>query len=153
MDLEPQLRGFLKKGWNGNGARMLTIATWIAKEKKYIVKQKIIDKDILLMTFLHILAYIFVRTPVPFLVITATTTLYIFKKLLTKIPLEELLEKLDRDTQKKLVLRMMNFCEARNIDPESADGVTKIIQDEEIKTGMVFIVLAFVHDDTKYYIL
>lgn len=153
MDLEPQLRGFLKKGWNGNGARMLTIATWIAKEKKYIVKQKIIDKDILLMTFLHILAYIFVRTPVPFLVITATTTLYIFKKLLTKIPLEELLEKLDRDTQKKLVLRMMNFCEARNIDPESADGVTKIIQDEEIKTGMVFIVLAFVHEDTKYYIL
>lgn len=132
---------------------MLTIATWIAKEKKYIVKQKIIDKDILLMTFLHILAYIFVRTPVPFLVITATTTLYIFKKLLTKIPLEELLEKLDRDTQKKLVLRMMNFCEARNIDPESADGVTKIIQDEEIKTGMVFIVLAFVHEDTKYYIL
>ena len=132
---------------------MLTIATWIAKEKKYIVKQKIIDKDILLMTFLHILAYIFVRTPVPFLVITATTTLYIFKKLLTKIPLEELLEKLDRDTQKKLVLRMMNFCEVRNIDPESADGVTKIIQDEEIKTGMVFIVLAFVHEDTKYYIL
>ena len=34
-----------------------------------------------------------------------------------------------------------------------ADGVTKIIQDEEIKTGMVFIVLAFVHEDTKYYIL
>ena len=119
--METKVRGFQRKGWNGNGARMLAIASWIAKIKTVKVKRKLVDKDIFLILVLILLAIKFIQSQILMLVILATSTSYIVKKLVSKIHLEDLLDNLDGDTQKLLVLKMMDYCELKIIDPESIE--------------------------------
>ena len=76
---------------------------------------------------------------------------YVVKKLLAKFYLEDILENLSRDSQKLLVLKLMDFCELKNIDPESVSDLGEALLDEQISDKMQEILSKFVTEETKYF--
>ena len=151
--LEQKFRSFHKKGWNITGARLLAVSSWIAHQNQVKAKRKFADIDILLVLLLLSLAIKFVTNSLVLLILASLSVSYIIKKLATKLHLEDLLETLSRDSQKLLVLQLMDFCELKNVDPESISDLSRSLHDEERSEKMLLILLKFVSEETKYYTL
>ena len=151
--LEKNFRVFSKTGWNSNGARMLAIASIVAKNSRKKIKKKFADFDIFVVFVLVSLAIKFLVNMVPFLIICALSMSYAIKKFLTKIYLDDALEVLKGDTQKILVLKLMNLCEIKTIDHESIKELADSLEDQAFCDQVLDIVISFIHEDTKYYVL
>ena len=151
--LEQRSRVFQKGGWNIAGSRLLAVSSWIAHQNQVKAKRKFADIDILLVLLLLSLAIKFVTNSLVLLILASLSVSYIIKKLATKLHLEDLLETLSRDSQKLLVLQLMDFCELKNVDPESISDLSRSLHDEERSEKMLLILLKFVSEETKYYTL
>ena len=151
--MDAKSRSFQRRGWNGNGSRMLAVASWIAKEKEDVVMRKFADMDIFLLFVAASLCIKFITNPVALVVMTSVKLVYIIKKLVSKYSLEDVLSELDGDTQKILVLKFMDFCEMNNIDPESISELCQKLEDQNICDKFYKLMCTFVVEDTKYYIL
>ena len=151
--LEQRSRVFQKGGWNIAGSRLLAVSSWIAHQNQVKAKRKFADIDILLVLLLVSLAIKFVTNSLVLLILASLSVSYIIKKLATKLHLEDLLETLSRDSQKLLVLQLMDFCELKNVDPESISDLSRSLHDEERSEKMLLILLKFVSEETKYYTL
>ena len=151
--LEQRSRVFQKGGWNIAGSRLLAVSSWIAHQNQVKAKKKFADIDILLVLLLVSLAIKFVTNSLVLLILASLSVSYIIKKLATKLHLEDLLETLSRDSQKLLVLQLMDFCELKNVDPESISDLSRSLHDEERSEKMLLILLKFVSEETKYYTL
>ena len=151
--LEQRSRRFQKLGWNIAGSRLLAVSSWIAHQNKVKAKRKFADIDILLVFVLVSLAIIFITNSTILLILGSLSVSYIVKKLTTKLHLEDLLETLSRDSQKLLVLQMMGFCELKNVDPESIPDLSRSLHEEQTSEQMLFILLKFVSEETKYFTL
>ena len=151
--MDTKSRSFQRRGWNGNGSRMLAMASWIAKEKEDVVMRKFADIDIFLLFVAASLCIKFITNPVALVVMTSVKLIYIIKKLVSKYSLEDVLSELDGDTQKILVLKFMDFCEMNSIDPESLSDLCQKLEDQNICDKFYKLMCTFVVEDTKYYIL
>ena len=151
--MDAKSRSFQRRGWNGNGSRMLAVASWIAKEKEDVVMRKFADIDIFLLFVAASLCIKFITNPVALVVMTSVKLTYIIKKLVSKYSLEDVLSELDGDTQKILVLKFMDFCEMNNIDPESISELCQKLEEPNICDKFYKLMCTFVVEDTKYYIL
>ena len=151
--LEQRSRVFQKGGWNIAGSRLLAVSSWIAHQNQVKAKRKFADIDILLVLLLVSLAIKFVTNSLVLLILASLSVSYIIKKLATKLHLEDLLETLSRDSQKLLVLQLMDFCELKNVDSESISDLSRSLHDEERSEKMLLILLKFVSEETKYYTL
>ena len=148
--LEQRSRSFQKGGWNIAGSRLLAVASWVAHQNEVKAKRKFADSDVVLVLVLVSLAIRFITNSTILLVLVSLSVSYIVKKLVTKFRLEDLLETLSRDSQKLLVLQLMDFCELTNIDPESFSDLSRCLHDEQTSEKMLFILLKFVSKETKY---
>ena len=150
--LEKKFRNFSKTGWNSNGSRMLAMASIVSRNSKKKLKKKFADVDIFLVFVLLSLAIKFL-TMVPFLIICSLSVSYSVKKFVSKLYLDDGLEALKGDTQKILVLKLMDFCEIKNIDPESIQDLAGHLEDKVFCDQVRNIIVSFVNEDTKFYVL
>ena len=67
--------------------------------------------------------------------------------------MDDVLESLKGDTQKILVLKLMDLCEIKNIDPESIRDLSQNLEDTVFCDKIIDIIVAFVNGDTKFYVL
>ena len=110
--------------------------------------------DPALMTIVAIsLAIKFLFDSVLLLIIVAMSTSYLVKKLVSKYSLGSVLAELEGDTQKVLVLKLMDLCEAKQIDPESIEDLSLNLNDALFCDRIFQILIKFINDDTKFYIL
>ena len=151
--MDTKSRSFQRRGWNGNGSRMLAVASWIANKKQDVVKRRFADKDIFLLFIAVSFSIKIITNSVLLLVISILALAYIIKKLVSKCSLEDVLSELDGDTQKILVLKFMDFCEMNNIDPESISDLCQQLEDQIICDKFYKLMCTFVTEDTKFYIL
>ena len=151
--LEQRSRRFQKGGWNIAGSRLLAVSSWMAHQNEVKAKRKFADIDVLLVFGLLSLAIKFITNSTILLILGSLSVSYIVKKLTTKLHLEDLLETLSRDSQKLLVLQLMDFCELKNVDPESISELSRFLHDKQTSEKMLFILLNFVSEETKYYTL
>ena len=63
------------------------------------------------------------------------------------------MELLKGDTQKILVLKLMNFCEIKNIDPESIKELADNLNEDLFYDQVLEIIVSFINEDTKFCIL
>ena len=151
-DLELRFKTFSKTGWNSNGSRMLATASLVSDKSNKKVKKKFADIDIFLVFVIVSLGIKFLTT-VPLLIICSLSASYIVKKIIGKLYLKDMIEDLSGDTQKILVLRLMDLCELNCIDPESIPDLANHLQDESFFEKVLVTVITFVNDDTKYYVI
>ena len=151
--LEQRSRRFQKGGWNIAGSRLLAVSSWMAHQNEVKAKRKFAEIDLLLVFVLISLAIITINSSTVLLILGSLSVSYIVKKLTTKLHLEDLLETLSRDSQKLLVLQLMDFCELNNVDPESISELSRFLHDKQTSEKMLFILLNFVSKETKYYTL
>jgi len=151
-DLETRFKTFSKTGWNSNGSRMLATASLVSDKSNKKVKKKFADIDIFLVFVIVSLGIKFLAT-VPLLIICSLSASFIVRKIIGKLFLKDLIEDLSGDTQKILVLRLMDLCELKCIDPESIPDLAKHLQDESFFEKVLVTVITFVNDDTKYYVI
>ena len=151
--LEQRSRKFQRVGWNVAGSRLLAVSCWLAQLNRLRVKRKFADIDIFLVFVLVSLAIKFVSSSLIVILLLSLSVSYVVKKLVTKLYLEDILETLSRDSQKQLVLKLMDFCELKSTDPESISDLSISLQDEQSCEKMQEILLKFVFEDTKYYAL
>ena len=151
--IDKKSRSFQRKGWNGNGSRMLALASWSATEQGTHVKRKFVDKDVFLIFVAISLAIKFLFDSVLLLIIVAMSTSYLVKKLVSKYSLGSVLAELEGDTQKVLVLKLMDLCEVKKIDPESIEDLSLNLNDALFCDRIFQILIKFINDDTKFYIL
>ena len=150
--LEQKFRDFSRTGWNSNGSRMLAMASILSRRSQKKLKKKFADVDIFLVFVLLSLAIKFLSM-VPFLVICSLSVSYSVKKYVTKMYMDDVLESLKGDTQKILVLKLMDLCEIKNIDPESIRDLSQNLEDTVFCDKIIDIIAAFVKEDTKFYVL
>ena len=148
---ERKFRSFSKAGWNPNGSRMLAMASIVSRKSQRKSKKKFADVDIFLVFVLLSLTIKFLSM-VPILVVCSLAISYSVKKLVTKIYLEDLLIVLSADVQKVLVLKLMDLCELKNIDPESVEEISKHLDDECFSGRVLDTVIDFIHNETKFYV-
>jgi len=67
--------------------------------------------------------------------------------------MDDVLESLKGDTQKILVLKLMDLCEIKNIDPESIQDLSENLEDTVFCDKILDVIVAFVKEDTKFYVL
>ena len=115
--LEQRSRSFQKGGWNIAGSRLLAVSSWIAHQNEVKAKRKFADIDVFLLFVLVCLALKFLTNSTILLVLVSLSVSYIVKKLVTKLRLEDLLETLSRDSQKLLVLQLMDLADEYEFDP------------------------------------
>ena len=151
--LEQRSRRFQKGGWNIAGSRLLAVSSWMAHQNEVKAKRKFADIDVFLVLVLVSLAIRFLTNSTILLLLVSLSVSYIVKKLVTKLRLEDLLETLSRDSQKLLVLQLMDFCELQSVDPESFSDLSRCLHDEQTSEKMLLILLNFVSEETKYYTL
>ena len=151
--LDQRSRRFQSGGWNVAGSRLLAVSSWIAKQDLLRVKRKFADIDVFLVFVLVSLAIKFVSSSLIVMLLVSLSVSYVVKKLLTKLYLEDILETLSRDTQKLLVLQLMDYCESKNIDPESISDLSRALLDEKISDRIQEILLKFVNEETKFFVI
>ena len=151
--MEQRSRSFQKGGWNIAGSRLLAVSSWIAQQNEVKAKRKFADIDVFLVLVLVSLAIRFLTNSTILLLLVFLSVSYFVKKLVTKLGLEDLLETLSRDSQKLLVLQLMDFCELHSVDPENISDLSRCLHDEQTSEKMLLILLNFVSKETKYYIL
>ena len=148
---EKKFRTFSKAGWNPNGSRMLAMASIVSRKTPKKLKKKFADIDIFLVFVLLSLAIKFLSM-VPILVVSSLSISYSVKKLVTKLYLEDLLIVLSADVQKVLVLKLMDLCELKNIDPESVEDLLKHLEEDGFSGRVLDTVIDFIHNETKFYV-
>ena len=134
---------------------MLALASWSAtkQETETHVKRKFVDKDVFLIFVAISLAIKFLFDSILLMIIVAMSTSYLVKKLVSKYSLGSVLAELEGDTQKVLVLKLMDLCEAKQIDPESIEDLSLNLNDALFCDRIFQILSKFINDDTKFYIL
>ena len=152
--LDKKSRQFQRKGWNGNGSRMLAAACWVAEIKRGRCKRKFVERDVFGLFVIICLVMKYSSNSIILLLTTALSISYGMKKLLTKHDLHKVLEDLNGPTQKFLVLKLMDFCEAENINPESLEDISKHLDLDTPACDEIFkISLDFINCETAYYVL
>ena len=149
--LDQRSRRFQGVGWNVAGSSLLAVSSWIAQQNRLRVKRKFAEVDVFLVLVLVSLAIKFLSSPLIVMLLVSLAVSYVVKKLLAKFYLEDILENLSRDSQKLLVLKLMDFCELKNIDPESVSDLGEALLDEQISDKMQEILSKFVTEETKYF--
>jgi len=151
--LELKLRRFKKKGWNGNGARLLSIASWIVSSNQDKVRRNFLDNKTFVLLSILILVYYLPTNTLQLLVAAVLFTYHSIEKLPITHNLEDILETLDNDKQKLLVLQMVEHCEVKKLDYESLTELTKYIEDAKNFNSFHEIILKFVDFETHYHLV
>ena len=150
--LDTKSRSFQRRGWNGNGSRMLAMACWVSAREGGIVKQNFVDRDSFVVFILVSLAINFISSLVLVLIIAALATSFLVRKLVSKHPVEHILEELHKDSQKILVLKLMDLCEVNHIDPENIKDICQNLEKKLYCDKIYEIISTFINVDTKYYV-
>ena len=86
------------------------------------------------------------------MLIAALSISYGMKKLLKTYDLSSVLEDLDGQRQKILVLKLMDFCEAGKIDPESLADIGNNLEDTPTCDQIWKISCEFINRETSFQI-
>jgi len=152
-ELERRMRSFSREGWNGNGARLLAVACSLATARNSSLKMNFAGRDIFLLCVLLSLAIKFISSPIPALIAAAFSLSYIVKKLLAKPRLEDAVRMWGKETQKCLVLHLMDYCEAAAIDVESLAELAQLVNHAERSEQMFGVVKQFGDKETAFYFM
>merc|ERR1712168_1539440 len=138
-ELERRMRSFSREGWNGNGARLLAVACSLATARNSSLKMNFAGRDIFLCVLLSLVIK-FIPSPIPALIAAAFSLSYIVKKLLAKHRLEDAVRLWGKETQKCLVLHLMDYCEVAAIDVESLAELAQLVNHAERSEQMFGVV-------------
>ena len=151
--LDKKSRQFQRKGWNGNGSRMLAAACLVAEMKSERCKRNLVEKDIMGLLLMVGLVLKYSTNSILILLIAALSISYGMKKLLKTYDLSSVLEDLDGQRQKILVLKLMDFCEAGKIDPESLADIGNNLEDTPTCDQIWKISCEFINRKTSFHII
>ena len=93
--LDKKSRQFQRKGWNGNGSRMLAAACLVAEMKSERCKRNLAEKDIMGLLLIVGLVLKYSTNSILILLIAALSISYGMKKLLKTYDLSSVLEDLE----------------------------------------------------------
>ena len=116
------------------------------------MKQNFVDRDSFVVFILVSLAIKFISSSVLVLIIAALATSFLVRKLVSKHPVEHILEELHKDSQKILVLKLMDLCEVNHIDPENIKDICQNLEKKRYCDKIYEIISTFINVDTKYYV-
>lgn len=151
--LDEKSRQFQRKGWNGNGSRMLAAVCLVAEMKSKRCKRNLVEKDIFGLLVIVSLVLKYSANSILILLIAALSISYGMKKHLTTYDLNTVIEDLDGPRQKILVLKLMDFCEAEKIDPESLADIGNNLEDTPTSDQIWKISCEFINCETSFYII
>ena len=151
--LDKKSRQFQRKGWNGNGSRMLAAASIVAEMKRTRCKRNLVEKDIFGLLVIVCLVLKYSTNSILLLLIAALSISYAMKKLLKMHDLQSVLDDLDGPRQKLLVLKLMDFCEAEKIDPESLANIGHHLEDIQTCDQISKISCEFINCETSFYVI
>ena len=151
--LDKKSRQFQRKGWNGNGSRMLAAACLVAEIKNKHCKQNLVERDLFGLLVIVCLVLKYSTNLILPLLITVLSISYTIKKLLKIYKLDSVLEDLDLRRQKLLVLKLMDFCEAEKIDPESCADISHHLEDTTTRDQISNITCEFINLGTSFHIV
>ena len=106
-----------------------------------------------LLLSIRILVYYLPTNTLQLLVAAVLFTYHSIEKLPITHNLEDILETLDNDKQKLLVLQMVEHCEVKKLDYESLTELTKYIEDAKNFNSFHEIILKYVDFETQYHLV
>lgn len=151
--LDKKSRQFQRKGWNGNGSRMLAAACLVSERNGTRFKRNLVEKDILGISVIVCLVLKYSTNSILLLLIAALSISYAMKKLLKVYDLHSILNTLDGSREKLLVLKLMDFCEAEEIDPESLADIGHHLEDTPTCDQILKISCEFINSETSFYVM
>lgn len=148
-DVEALVATFAGRGWNRGGSCLLAAAVVVAREQGWRARRTLLHWDIvpIAIIFLVLANY---RTDLLFIHLVLSLT-YLLKKL-NKVSVDVLVENLDRCEQKELVLRLVDLCQAKQVDHENLDQLWPRVR-EDLGPKVSDVLRSYVNEKTQFRIL